>query len=520
MTPRFWVVVGACLLALSPARAFIWPIDHHFGPNEFKFTFSELFMFSTAGSPLGLHLHEPLINVNVRLYVDPREANKDLLEAAAHAGEVIVHTVVFRVPSSEAAGIDMNAINAKLQTIANEADICNGHMPDPASNIVHWQDPFEWASNQLNAHVNREYDVQQSGVQSVIMEVCWKQAGLNEAEGTHLDGKMTFQNPYGYLSGIYYGYLPFEGIRAAAFVVFATTYMILLIAFRDNLIRVHYFIMTVIAVAALEATVSFASYVDMNENGEPYCCPFPGAVVASMLLEVLRRTLSRVLLLLICMGYGVVRVKLAVREWVAVSFLSMCYLASSIVVDVIDVHEINDLHRATAGHNLWWDFPMLLFDLSFLVWIYLALVNTMANLKEQQQSVKLEMYSWLSYVMVGFVLIVSVLTLVIVLARARAFVWPWQLYWVQTVAWDVLNLAVLIALTIIWAPDERSKLLATSQQLATSEDDPGDFSIEGAFDIEMTDQGESDEELDDPPPDEIYNAIPQAADQLDERADL
>lgn len=511
---------GLAWLALlaAPVEGFVWPIDHHFPSTNYKFTFSELFMYSNADAPLGLRVHEPTIKVNVHVMA---ETNSSELAQAAEDLQIRVATSVFHVPVDAGVGVDMNALNSELQEIANDVNLCSGQEPTPANDVVTNEYFAEWHDGQLHAHVDMTFDVKTSGVQSVIMEVCDNVAGLSESSGIHIHGEMVFRNPYGYLSGIYFGYMPFEGTRAGAFVLFAAVYFFLLVAFRDKLIRVQYFILAVVLIAALESAVSFASYVDMNERGEPYCCPFPDLVVTAMVLEVLRRTLSRALLLLICLGFGVVRTSLTVKEWVSVVGLSLLYFAASLTVEVRDVVEINDLHR-TKGHSLWWDFPVLLFDLTFLIWIYLALVNTMAALKESQQSVKLDMYAKLGYVMAGFVLVVSILTLIIVLARAGAFTWPWQLYWMQTVAWDLLNLAVLVAVSIIWAPDERSKLLATSQQLATCEEDTGDFSIEGAFDIEMTDQGESDEELDldelkpAGAPDEIYSSIPSAAAQYED----
>ena len=45
----------------------------------------------------------------------------------------------------------------------------------------------------------------------------------------------------------------------------------------------------------------------MNLRGTPYCCPFPVLVEVAMIVESFRRTLSRALLLVLCLGYGVAR---------------------------------------------------------------------------------------------------------------------------------------------------------------------------------------------------------------------
>ena len=80
------------------------------------------------------------------------------------------------------------------------------------------------------------------------------------------------------------------------------------------------------------------------------------------------------------------------------------------------------------------------------------------------------MYSALASVMGAFVALVTLVTGVLVMARAGVFAWPWQLFWVQSVLWEVLNLAVLVAVSIIWAPSRRARLLATSVQLTMTDD--------------------------------------------------
>jgi hypothetical protein len=141
-----------------------------------------------------------------------------------------------------------------------------------------------------------------------------------------------------------------------------------------------------------------------------------------------------------------------------------------------------------------WDFPVLCFDLTFLIWIYVALLQTMNHLRTSGQTIKLDVYTKLAYVMGAFILLVGMVTLVIVLARQGVFQWPWQLYWMQTVLWEVLNLAVLIAITVIWAPSEHAQLLAQSLQLTTDEFDAAvddnEFDEEEEDDIGTMDIGD------------------------------
>ena len=45
-------------------------------------------------------------------------------------------------------------------------------------------------------------------------------------------------------------------------------------------------------VAMAEATSWYAAYQTINLTGQPYCCPFPSTVVASLVLQVTLRVLE------------------------------------------------------------------------------------------------------------------------------------------------------------------------------------------------------------------------------------
>lgn len=60
---------------------------------------------------------------------------------------------------------------------------------------------------------------------------------------------------------------------------------------------------------ALKTALDMSFLVLSDLAGKPYCCPYPGTVILAMIMEVLRRTTSRFLLLMICLGFGITRVQ-------------------------------------------------------------------------------------------------------------------------------------------------------------------------------------------------------------------
>jgi hypothetical protein len=53
MAARFSVPL---LLVASQAKGFIWPIRNTYGMGQYKYTFSELYMFANTEAPLGVSL--------------------------------------------------------------------------------------------------------------------------------------------------------------------------------------------------------------------------------------------------------------------------------------------------------------------------------------------------------------------------------------------------------------------------------------------------------------------------------
>ena len=95
--------------------------------------------------------------------------------------------------------------------------------------------------------------------------------------------------------------------------------------YRDSVLPVHAGVILVYIVALAESAVWLAAYQRINLTGEPYCCPFPSHVTAALVLQVLRQTLSRALLLVIALGYSIARPTLTLGEWAGLVSISLAY---------------------------------------------------------------------------------------------------------------------------------------------------------------------------------------------------
>jgi hypothetical protein len=291
-----------------------------------------------------------------------------------------------------------------------------------------------------------------------------------------IDGEITFRNPYGFLPGELFGFLPFEGARMVAYVLFGIVYLYFYCRYFSSTLPLHMGVLAVYLVALAEATTWYASYQQINLTGQPYCCPFPEPVVAALVLQIFRQTLSRTLLVVVGLGYGIVRPKLLPSEWVAVVVVTVAYFVAATVAQVSEIVVGNDVHdnANTPDRVLGSEVPELIMDVIFLSWIYLALNATIRVLTEFQQGFKLRLYRQLATTITVFVGLFAVATVFNLLDKSGVIKWPWQWAWAQQVMWEVLNFAVIAAVCIICCPSDNSRMLAYASQLPTDDMDDSD----------------------------------------------
>ena len=210
------------------------------------------------------------------------------------------------------------------------------------------------------------------------------------------------------------------------------------------MLAVHKTFLVVLLFAVTEAAMWFASYQMLNATGTPYCCPFPGLVIASMVLQAMRQTLCYSFLLVICLGYGIVRPRLMRLEQVSVLVVSSLYLFAAMLSQVSDIVEGEHHHhqqqqvgvssRVTSSSASRFKMPQLFLDLVLIVWIYLALTSTMRILAEFQQSEKLQLYRKLAFIIAMAVILFGAVTFVFALSECMSgnvCMYGWMERWME-----------------------------------------------------------------------------------------
>lgn len=107
----------------------------------------------------------------------------------------------------------------------------------------------------------------------------------------------------GYLSAIEWPFLPFYGIMCIVYVIYALAWLIVSFLNWRDLLRIQFWIGAVIFLGMIEKAVFYAEYQSINSTGQSV----KGAVLFAEVLSCLKRSLARMLVIIVSLGFGIVK---------------------------------------------------------------------------------------------------------------------------------------------------------------------------------------------------------------------
>jgi hypothetical protein len=257
-----------------------------------------------------------------------------------------------------------------------------------------------------------------------------------------------FRNPYGFLPGTQAGLLPWYGVLLACYLLLLVTYAVLMCVNRSYVLPLQYMVLGVIVTGTLEMMVSLGTFNSKNATGVPTpcnICPITSDYITAVVLNVLKRAVSRVLLLAVSMGFGVIYPSLPTRVTLGLGAMGALYAIAGIVAAVQAETTYDDAPSS-------WELPVFALDLVFLALIQAHHTRTTTSLKESNQTEKLRMYSRLVRVVMANVIAHILLTVVVLGIRGGHVALDWRALFVLAHFWDALYFLVLLAGAVIWAP--------------------------------------------------------------------
>lgn len=272
---------------------------------------------------------------------------------------------------------------------------------------------------------------------------------------------ISFANPYGLLPAIFYPAMRFYQTIALLYLVIGCVWMYSAYKHWHDLLAMQHFVSGVIAFLVLEMAFNYWLYADFNKTGS----------VSSFLMGVVvifnagRISISFFMILIVSLGYGVMRPTLG-------STMRKCILLAAVqfvFAVAYSAGTLSNTNNSAPSLALFLSVPLAMTMSAFYMWILSALTNTVQRLELKRQTIKLDMYRHVWYLLSGS----AVAMLLVVVANTAnmshatdpawiASQWRWR-WMMLDGAMNTIYLVVFVGIAYLWRPTENNQRYGLDQ---------------------------------------------------------
>lgn len=288
-----------------------------------------------------------------------------------------------------------------------------------------------------------------------------------ELNGTLIKGRTVWKNPYGYLPGKMAPLMTFFGIMSLAYLLLGLGWFLRFVQFWKDIIQLHYHITVVIALGMCEMAVWYFEYANFNSTGRR---PM-GITSWAVTFSAVKKTVSRLLLLVVSMGYGVVRPTLGGLTS-KVLLLGLVYFIATEALELVEnLGNINDFSGKT---RLLLVLPVAVLDAWFILWIFASLSKTLEKLQMRRNMAKLELYrKFTNALAVSVLLSIPWIGFELYFNATDPLSELWQIAWIIPAFWSLIAYTLLVVICILWTPSRNPTRYAYMEETGEDSDEEG-----------------------------------------------
>ncbi|XP_044487325.1 transmembrane protein 87A-like [Mangifera indica] len=278
-----------------------------------------------------------------------------------------------------------------------------------------------------------------------------------------IEGKTIWKNPTGYLPGRMAPLMNFYGFMSLGFVILGIFWFSQYARFWREVLTLHNCITLVITLGMLEMALWYFEYAEFNETGvRPM-----GITVWAVTFGTVKRTVARLIILMVSMGFGVVRPTLGGLTSKVIMLGATFFLASEVLELVENVGAVSDL---SGKARIFLVLPVAILDAFFILWIFTSLSATLNKLQARRMMVKLDIYrKFTNALAVTVIVSVGWICYELYFKANDVYNEHWQNAWIIPAFWQVLSFSLLCVICALWAPSQNS------MRYAYTEDSNEDF---------------------------------------------
>ncbi|XP_008784333.2 transmembrane protein 87B-like [Phoenix dactylifera] len=290
-------------------------------------------------------------------------------------------------------------------------------------------------------------------------------------DGLVIEGKTVWKNPTGYLPGRMAPLMNFYGFMSLAFVILGIFWFSQYARFWREILPLQNCITLVITLGMFEMALWYFEYAEFNETGvRP-----KGITFWAVTFGAVKRTVSRIIILVVAMGFGVVRPTLGGLTSKVLMLGATFLLASEVLELVENVGAVSDL---SGKARLFLVLPVAVLDAFFILWIFTSLSKTLDKLQARRLMAKLDIYrKFTNALAVAVILSVGWIGYELYFKSTDVYNERWQSAWIIPAFWQVLSFSLLCVICALWAPSQNS------MRYAYSDDASEDFEREDTLSL-------------------------------------
>ncbi|XP_075874943.1 transmembrane protein 87A isoform X1 [Nelusetta ayraudi] len=282
------------------------------------------------------------------------------------------------------------------------------------------------------------------------------------ASNWSLNVNVIMKGSHGYISITEWPLMIFYMVMCIVYILYALLWFIWAACYWKDLLRIQFWIAGVIFLGMVEMAVFCAEYENTNGVGSAS----PGLLIFAELVSALKRTLARLLVIIVSLGYGIVKPRLGTVMHRVVG-LGILYFSFASIEGVLRITAAKDSDLALLA-----SIPLALLDSSLCWWIFVSLAQTIKTLKLRRNPVKLSLYRHFTNTLI-FAVIASIIFMAWTAKKFRLADCQsdWIELWVEDAFWRFLFSVVLLVIMFLWRPSATNQRYAFTPLIDDSEDE-------------------------------------------------
>ncbi|KAJ8045312.1 Transmembrane protein 87A [Holothuria leucospilota] len=268
------------------------------------------------------------------------------------------------------------------------------------------------------------------------------------------------KGPYGYLSATQYPLLKFYGVMCGVYTLFGFTWLFLLCRQYQDLLGIQIWIGVVILLGLVEKAAFYGKFEHMNNKGAESNI----GILLAELVSCVKRTLARLLVVIVSIGYGITRPRLGtdLNYIMAAGLLYMTLSSAEAIMRVSESYE----------HSMVAVLPLSVLEAILVWWILRNLVDTTRTLRLRNNETKLWLYRHFTNTLllcIIFSIIFSIWSMKT--HRFTECVEKHYELWLDDAFWHILFCVILFVVMILFRPSANNQRYAYSPLLDEEQDD-------------------------------------------------